>query len=304
MTQEVWAVVADDMNAASVVGAALQTGAPVRGIVVGSRELADKVASLGVSKVSWFNTETVLAESYASAVSKLAFEAPQALFAADEATARVIVGNVAANLNAPTATLVTSVRLSGEQAAVEHQAAEGAAIKVLTAPVPVACIIADGGAEAEVTSAAEVEEMPVEASDQLVALAVHEEEGGGVSLATADRVVSAGIGVGVKENLALVENLAEALGAESACSLPLCDNYHWYEHGRVVGSSTQKISPRFYLACGVSGQPQHMMGVRGAKTIAAINNDPEALIFREAKFGILGDLKEVLPALTQAVKNA
>ena len=95
--------------------------------------------------------------------------------------------------------------------------------------------------------------------------------------------------------------MAEALGAEIACSLSLCDDYRWFEHGRVVGTSTQRIAPRLYVSVGISGQPQHMTGVRGAKTIVAINNDPEAPIFRACAYGIVGDLNKVVPALTEAL---
>ena len=76
---------------------------------------------------------------------------------------------------------------------------------------------------------------------------------------------------------------------ELACTKPLCDNYRWLKKSHLVGSSAHRISPRFYLAVGISGQPQHMMGVRGAKTIIAINSDPEAPIFGKCTYGIVGD---------------
>ena len=135
----------------------------------------------------------------------------------------------------------------------------------------------------------------------LTITATHAGEEGGASLASANRVVGVGRGLTGKDQLALAEALAEALGAEIACSLSLCDDYRWFEHGRVVGTSTQRIAPRLYVSVGISGQPQHMTGVRGAKTIVAINNDPEAPIFRACAYGIVGDLNKVVPALTEAL---
>lgn len=126
-------------------------------------------------------------------------------------------------------------------------------------------------------------------------------DSGGTGLSEAERVVGVGRGFLEKDRLVIAEELCDALGAEMACSLSLCDDYRWFEHNRVVGTSTQRISPRLYIACGISGQPQHLAGVRAAKTIVAINRDPDAPIFRACDYGIVGDLNEVVPALTKAL---
>ena len=110
--------------------------------------------------------------------------------------------------------------------------------------------------------------------------------------------------IAVKLSAAVAAAVTSVSVSEVACTLPLCDNYHWFEHDRVVGTSTQKISPRLYLTLGSSGAPQHMTGVRGAKIIVAVNNDSEASIFRECAYGIVGDVKEIVPVLTAAIKGA
>jgi electron transfer flavoprotein alpha subunit len=124
-----------------------------------------------------------------------------------------------------------------------------------------------------------------------------------VDLGTAELIVSVGRGIKEKENLQIVEDLAKALGAELAASRPICDN-GWLPMERQVGSSGQTVSPKVYLAVGISGAIQHLVGMKGAKTIVAINKDAEAPIFEVADYGIVGDLFEVVPALTEAIKKA
>jgi len=124
-----------------------------------------------------------------------------------------------------------------------------------------------------------------------------------VDLASAQRIVGVGRGIKDAENLPLVEALAAALGAELAASRPICDN-GWVPMERQVGSSGHTVAPRLYLALGISGAIQHLVGIKGSQCIAAINRDPDAPIFEVADYGIVGDLFEVVPALTEAVKAA
>ncbi|MCX6598972.1 MAG: electron transfer flavoprotein subunit alpha/FixB family protein, partial [Acidobacteria bacterium] len=124
-----------------------------------------------------------------------------------------------------------------------------------------------------------------------------------VDLTAADIIVSVGRGIKEKDNIHLVEELAAAMGAELAASRPICDN-GWLPMERQVGSSGQTVSPKVYMAIGISGAIQHLVGMKGAKTIVAINKDPNAPIFEVADYGICGDLFEVVPALIEEVKKA
>ncbi|MGA8939173.1 MAG: electron transfer flavoprotein subunit alpha/FixB family protein [Acidobacteriaceae bacterium] len=123
-----------------------------------------------------------------------------------------------------------------------------------------------------------------------------------VDLSTAPLIVSVGRGIGEQDNLKLVEELASALGAELAASRPICDA-GWLPMERQVGSSGQTVAPKLYLAVGISGAIQHLVGMKGAKTVVAINKDADAPIFEVADIGVVGDLFEVVPALTKAIRG-
>jgi electron transfer flavoprotein alpha subunit len=132
----------------------------------------------------------------------------------------------------------------------------------------------------------------------------YEEVGGDtVDLSKADVIVAVGRGVGGADKMAPVESLAKALGAEIGASRPVIDN-GWLPRDRQIGSSGQTVAPKLYIAAGISGAIQHLVGMKGSTVIVAINKDPGAPIFTVADYGIVGDLHEVLPALTEAVQAA
>jgi electron transfer flavoprotein alpha subunit len=117
-----------------------------------------------------------------------------------------------------------------------------------------------------------------------------------VDLSQAERIVAVGRGIKAQEHIALAEKLAAALGAQIAASRPICDS-GWLPMERQVGSSGQTVAPKLYLALGISGAIQHVVGMKGARTIVAINKDADAPIFEIADYGIVGDLFEIVPAL-------
>ncbi len=123
-----------------------------------------------------------------------------------------------------------------------------------------------------------------------------------VDLSQAERIVSVGRGIKEQTNIQVAEKLAQAIGAEIAASRPICDA-GWLPMERQVGSSGQTVAPKLYLALGISGAIQHLVGMKGANTIVAINKDPDAPIFEVADYGIVGDLFEIVPAIIEAVKT-
>jgi electron transfer flavoprotein alpha subunit len=125
--------------------------------------------------------------------------------------------------------------------------------------------------------------------------------GESVDLTAAKRVVGVGRGFAAESDLELARVLAAKLGAEVACSRPIAEGVNWMPAERYLGVSGATIKPDLYLAVGISGQVQHLVGVNHSKVIVAVNKDPKAPIFAQADFGVVGDLYQVLPALTAAL---
>ena len=128
-------------------------------------------------------------------------------------------------------------------------------------------------------------------------------EAKGVKLSDAAVIVSFGRGLKKKEDMALVEQLAKTIGGVVSCSRPIAEDLRWLPEDQYVGLSGQKVSPKLYLALGISGQIQHLTGIRGSRIIVAVNNDPKAPIFEYSDYNIVGDLYQIIPALMDAVKT-
>jgi len=135
-------------------------------------------------------------------------------------------------------------------------------------------------------------------------LKVHEMKSEGVNVEDAQIIVSCGRGFKKKEDIKLVSELADVLkGRTVGCSRPIAADLKWLSEDHWIGLSGHKVKPKLYVACGISGQIQHIAGMRDSGVIVAINKDPEALIFKSADYGIVGDLYEVLPKLTSAIRG-
>jgi electron transfer flavoprotein alpha subunit len=157
--------------------------------------------------------------------------------------------------------------------------------------------------QAQKGSGAAVENVAVEIGEvRMKPEAPFQEAKQAVDLTKADVIVAVGRGIKSKDNLALAEKLAEALGGDIAASRPICDA-EWLPIDRQIGSSGQTVAPKLYVALGISGAIQHLVGMKNSGTIVAINKDPEAPIFDIADYGIVGDLFEAVPVLTEEIKK-
>ena len=151
--------------------------------------------------------------------------------------------------------------------------------------------------------AAAVEKVAVEVGEiRMKPEAPFQEVKQAVDLTKADVIVAIGRGIKSKENIALAEQLAQVLGGDIAASRPICDA-EWLPIDRQIGSSGQTVAPKLYVALGISGAIQHLVGMKNSGTIVAINKDPEAPIFDIADYGIVGDLFDAVPVLTEEIKK-
>ena len=211
---------------------------------------------------------------------------------------------MAARLNKPLITDVIGISGTGTEATFSRPMFQGKLVAEVRprgdAPVIVTMQIgafrADaarrGGAAAVKPMAVEVDAAAIRQAPE----APFQEARQAVDLSQAERIVSVGRGIKSQDNLSVAEKLAAALGAELAASRPICDN-GWLPMERQIGSSGQTVAPKLYVALGISGAIQHLVGMKGSRTIVAINKDADAPIFEVADYGIVGDLFEIAPAI-------
>jgi electron transfer flavoprotein alpha subunit len=306
MNMNSWIIIIDERRAGGMLDAARRLGGQVVAAVVGPRALADTMAELGFDRVVCFETaEGVPAEAYAAQVADAAeAAAPRLVLASDAPVGRMLLGAVAAKLNAALIGAVRALAADGERIVVSRSTAEGKVLEDVEAQGALAVIFDGEDMEASSAQPAPVELIPVGDPGATLRLIETTEAGeDSAGMLTAARVVGVGMGLRSRDDLKLIEELADAMHAEIACTLPVCDDMRWFPAHRVVGSSHNQIAPDLYIAVGISGQPQHMSGIRDAKVVVAVNNDPEARIFKNCDYGILGDLYKVVPTLASAFKN-
>lgn len=305
MSMNSWVILVDERRAGGMLDAARKIGGQVTAVVIASRALAEGAAGMGFDKVLWFETEPdVPAEAFALLVAAAAEEAaPGLVLSSDAPGGRILLGAVAARLGAVLLSSVRALARQEDSLLAGRAAADGRVLEDIAVQDILAAIF--DGDDVQAAAAAPV---PVEAAgrnpDGSLRISATLEGGAeSAGLLTAARVVGVGMGLGNRNNVSAIEELAAVLKAEIACTLPVCDDMRWFPAERVVGSSHNQITPELYIGVGISGQPQHVSGIRDAKIVVAINNDSEARFFKNCDYGILGDLNEIVPALTQALKK-
>ena len=250
-------------------------------------------------------------EGYAAALAALlAEEEADLVLAAHTATGYEFLPRVAADMGRPLVTaafdvgyedgLVVAVRTGYNGKVAVEVAMEGGGPAFVTWR-PATFPAADPGSEAAPITAVDVDLSGLQIQREV--LGYEKPDSGDVDIAEADVVVAVGRGIKEKENIALAEDLAALLGGVVGASRPIVDN-GWLPWSRQVGSSGRTVAPKLYVALGVSGAMQHLTGMKGAKTIVAINIDPTAPIFSVAHYGAVGDLFEIVPSLLKELRKA
>ncbi|NLP59261.1 electron transfer flavoprotein subunit alpha/FixB family protein [Lutibacter sp. B1] len=302
MNKSIWLIITNESSIGSLVAAAKATENLVKAIVVGSRELAEKVARAGVDSVMLAET-TSLPESQANIIANASKkETPKVVLSSSSPSDRVIAGAISSAIGAIIVPNIKNLKKNGDAVIVEQENLQGRVINSLISNQTIVGFFT--GEDVKLASEASVGidllgGNGYNMSAEVASLATDVSTG----LDGATIVISVGRGLKTREDLTLVESLADIMRAEIACSMPIADDLGWISKDRYIGRSGQTISPRLYIALGISGAPQHLEGVRGAKVIVAINNDPDARIFRAANYGIVGDLYEIVPVLKELLSK-
>ncbi len=233
-------------------------------------------------------------------------EGSEAVVFSQDFTGKAVAGRVAVKLNAGLVSGAIDYPDTSSGFTVKKMAFSGKAFAhvKITSPIKVVSVLPNAlGAENKGGSASVTEfSGQIEGSKVKITQSAQASSGGAAPLPEAELVVSAGRGLKGPENWGIVEDLANALGATTACSRPVAD-IGWRPHHEHVGQTGVAIRPNLYIAAGISGAIQHLAGVNGSKVIVVINTDPEAPFFKAADYGIVGDAFDVLPKLTEAVKK-
>jgi electron transfer flavoprotein alpha subunit len=265
--------------------------------------VADTVRGAVLDNVVWCSgPDHVPAEASAPAVADaVAADPPRVVLAGRNPGERVLLGAVAARLKTAVLTGARSVAFDGDDVVVVNAVFGDIAEETVAVTGPVALLLDGGSVPSADGASTPIEEI----SAPPLGLKVIETRTHGfdeADLSAAHRVIGVGRGLKAREDLALIEELASAADAEIACSRPVAEGLNWMGKDRYIGSSGARISPRLYFAIGISGQLQHMVGVTGAEVIVAINADPNAAIFKQTDYGLVGDLYQLVPAITAALK--
>jgi len=287
-------------------GVADNLGTSVTAVAINAND-ANALAKYGVQKVLHISNEslnTFTAKAYTSIIAEAATdENSDVIVLSSSANSKYISGLLSGKLKAAIASNVVKLPINTSPFTVERTAFTNKAFQQTTLTTNTKIILVSsntfGLVENETTCEVVAFEPTIDANT--VEVVSVDKATDKVSIADAEVVVSGGRGLKGPENWHLIENLAEVLGAATACSKPVSD-MGWRPHGEHVGQTGKPVASNLYIAIGISGAIQHLAGVSASKTKVVINTDPEAPFFKAADYGIVGDAFEVIPKLTEKLK--
>lgn len=283
-------------------------GTDCAALVLGSAENAGQLGKYGASKVYHIDDSGLNdfdSQSYAAVISEVAQKVDaQVVIVSHSSSGKSLLGRLAVRLNAGSAAGVNAVPTNDGAFKVSKTVFSGKAIATyeISSDMKVLSVMGNAIQPEESGSDVAPESLDVNIPANKVKIKEAKTEDGIVPLPEAELVVSAGRGMKGPENWGIIEELAGVLGATTACSRPVADT-GWRPHHEHVGQTGVAIRPNLYIAAGISGAIQHLAGVNNSKVIVVINKDPEAPFFKAADYGVVGDLFEVVPRLTESFKK-
>ncbi len=277
-------------------------------LTLGEAQDAGQLGQYGASKVYNVNDANLASfdsQAYAAAIGNAAQQlGAKVVILSHNSTGKSVLGRLAARLNAGSVAGAKTVPTNDGSFKVTKGVFSGKATAEyeITSDVKVISLAGNEIPPETTGSDVAVESLSVDVPAPRVKVLATERQAGTVPLPEAELVVSAGRGMKGPENWGIIEELADVMNATTACSRPVADT-GWRPHHEHVGQTGVAIKPNLYLAIGISGAIQHLAGVNQSKVIVVINKDPEAPFFKAADYGVVGDLFEVVPRLTEAMKK-
>ena len=264
---------------------------------------ADRLSSIGADKVCYLQGDSPLVENYGQAIAEYLKQENAELFVVGAtARGRDIAARVAGYLDCAMVSDVSSLSLDSGKLSAERMMYGGAVVQ--SEEITGLCVVTvAAGKYQPVAGNASIETIKVTADSRVKLLETASIVKEGVDLRQACNVVCVGLGLEKEEDMQLARDLAAAIDAAIGCTRGIAEERHWLPVEQYIGISGAIIKPQLYISMGVSGQVQHVFGVRDAKVIVAIDSNEKAPIFRSADYGIVGDMYEIVPLLTQTLKG-
>nr|WP_295970106.1 electron transfer flavoprotein subunit alpha/FixB family protein [uncultured Bacillus sp.] len=307
----VWIITDDQKSVGELCGGGRQLGEKVSVILFGDKAQAQDAIAAGADQVYLLAQpeESVMQEAYSKPIAELLREQKAELVVVYASTVgKLMAGKIASQLGTSAFANLSDLSLESGSIVMKHMVYGGAGIRTEKAVSDTVVALVGSGVfealpkdEARQGTINEVNMNPENAGVRV--LESRAKQGEAVNLSAAKRVVGVGRGFTSQEDLKMAEELAALIGAEVACSRPIAEGEKWMGKDRYVGVSGAVLKPDMYIAIGISGQIQHLVGVNQAKTLIAINKDKAAPIFKQSDIGLVGDLYQALPQMIEKLKT-
>ncbi len=304
----VWIITDDQAAVAELCSGGRQLGEQVSVVLFGDKAQAEEAIAFGADQVFVYGKTEGMIEGYSKSIAEmLRAEGAKLVMVYPSVSGKLIAGKIASQLKTSALSNISEFAVEDGNVIVKHMVYGGAAIRTEKALSETVVVTVGSGVfeKAAKDEARQGKVTEVAAEPEVAGVRVIEhrpKQGEVVNLGAAKRVIGVGRGFAAEEDLKMAEELASLMGAEMACSRPIAEGEKWMSKERYIGVSGVVLKPDVYVAVGISGQIQHMVGVNQAKTLVAINKDKNAPIFKQVDIGIVGDIYTVLPKIVEKMK--